>query len=987
MSNSPAQKLKSKPAGLLNSPLLRPIIGAFLLLVALELALVFYLLHDIQQAEQTALKEYQYLNASERWSDCADLMRAHRRVVDATRKSDNLEEAKAEHDASCLAVRKATAAWKNACERTQKLDSRPIREAIESCLYCTTEMYDRRKTAAARERWYLGYLNASRRMYEKALVQIRTIHAAIGDQKPSQYQEEFLLGTFLTVDLIICFFLASFIEKQISKPLSQLAEGCKKLTTREILAEPSKHVNEIDSLQQTFHDMSVRINQHEQGRRSYIELFKEMHSSRLLRIQQFIGELTRQQTEIKVGKLEILESNANRTLYLLDTMTQGLSFNDAVRLTPKFERQTSTELFQTVHSTLAFMLRSKSIDLKVEDPACNLWVDSHLLTRAITNLLGNACKFSPKSSEIALAGRCDGKTFRCEVTDRGPGISQAQQQKLFKRFSQLKQTQGGGSGLGLLIAKQIVESHNGTIGCTSEEGKGTTFWFEIPINPDAKPGSSAEHAAAQSDKNTEIHNEKIGSIRTRFIAILIVFVIAQFVIAFQLNSSLQQAAAKANSYARQKTSILKTQKLLAIFLSSRQRSYEAALQRDKAGIVALIPLFHEQTFLAKSLVDSAQDKSKAKEIFASIYKKMIKLDSLGPKIMSIESLPPIQAFPLLTIADETGKHIENDLFKALQVQNVVLDRSYNLTSELRATVSQLLITTLVVNTIFLLVLFFVCINIIERLAQVNAKAVAFTQGDDPKVSVKGNDELSVLDKSLCSAAHSIREAERQRRELIAIINHDLRTPLSAMLMGFELMSMERAGQESSITDAQRQKMEQTNRDIQFLIKQISDLLDLEKMESGALQPDSADIAIDELLEDTIDTIKRQQNTPIELVKNGNTDNLLVRGELSLLQRIFESLVHNAQSYSLDGSPIKVSISSDDSWAIINVSDKGPGIDRELLGHIFDRFRFSGGKPITGVGIPLAYRLARIHGGKLEINSSPGAGTDVMIFLPRIIRQN
>ncbi len=985
MSNSQEQKLKSKSLGLVNSPLLRPIIGAFLILIALELALVFYLLHDLQHAEQTAATEYQYLTASQRWSDCADLMRKHRRLVDATRKNEDLDSAKIEYDASYKEVRTATENLRNAFGKISKLDGRPIANAIELCLHCTSEIYDVRKTEAQRERWYGAYLQASRRMYEIVLEQIRIIHAEIGNEKKAQYKEEILLACFLLIDLIICAYLASFIERHITRPLSDLASSCERLMAGDVLPAPSKRKNEIDFLKQTFHEMSIILSQHEQGRLSYIQLFKEMHSSRLLHIQSLVRDLATRALELKAGKLEILESNVNRTLYLLDNMTQGLSFNQGAKLNPELAKTTSTELFQTVQSTLSFMLRSKSIVLQIDDPCCALEVDLNLLGRALTNLLSNACKFSPRSSEIRLSGNIDGQRFRCEIKDKGPGISTEQQQKLFKRFSQLDQNQvQGGSGLGLLIAKQIVESHKGIIGCDSKQGEGTTFWFEIPLIQ--QPVSAA--AAANNDNNASLpKTAKLGSIRTRFIALLLIFIAAQFVIAFQLNSSLQQAAARANSYARQKSSIIETQRLLALFFSWRQRSFEAVVARNKRALVSLLPLFAEQLAISQNLVESAPDKSRQKEFFVSIYKEMSALKTLSPKLMSLETMPPLEAFPLITIADSAGKRIENDLFKALKVQNAALDRSYNLTSELRATVSKLLIIILSVNSILLLLLFLACISIIEHLTQVNVKAQAFARGQNPVASVRGNDELAYLDKSLCNAAHSIREAEQQRRELLAIINHDLRTPLTAMLMGFELITAEQtpAGATAKLTEESRAKLESVNSDIQFLIKQISDLLDLEKIESGALKPDTADLVIEELLEDTANALKSGADSRIDYKGQELAEDLWVHGEMSLLRRIFEAVIQNALSYSPASSKIKLSISNDEHWAMINVRDAGTGIDKELLEHIFDRFRFSEGKPITGVGLPLAYRLAKIHGGRLEIQSSK-EGTNVVIFLPRLIRQ-
>jgi signal transduction histidine kinase len=76
----------------------------------------------------------------------------------------------------------------------------------------------------------------------------------------------------------------------------------------------------------------------------------------------------------------------------------------------------------------------------------------------------------------------------CEVQDFGPGIPLAEQQQLFRRFSQLKQGAAqGGLGLGLSISKSLVEAHGGRIGVRSEPGQGATFWFSVPNRDGACP--------------------------------------------------------------------------------------------------------------------------------------------------------------------------------------------------------------------------------------------------------------------------------------------------------------------------------------------------------------------------------------------------------------------------------------------------------------------------------------------------------------------
>jgi signal transduction histidine kinase len=103
----------------------------------------------------------------------------------------------------------------------------------------------------------------------------------------------------------------------------------------------------------------------------------------------------------------------------------------------------------------------------------------------LSNLIGNAIKFTPENGSIWVRACIDGDSLRCEVQDTGIGITRENIPKLFNRFSQLTPLELGASrgfGLGLSIAKGIIDSHGGEIGVESVFGKGSTFWFTLPFS-------------------------------------------------------------------------------------------------------------------------------------------------------------------------------------------------------------------------------------------------------------------------------------------------------------------------------------------------------------------------------------------------------------------------------------------------------------------------------------------------------------------------
>ncbi len=136
--------------------------------------------------------------------------------------------------------------------------------------------------------------------------------------------------------------------------------------------------------------------------------------------------------------------------------------------------------------------KDKGIDLKLPGFKLVPYVlaDEQKLRAVLTNLVGNALKFTEKGSVIINIKRSteDKPSLRVEVIDTGPGISVEDQERLFKKFGRLETSfvtaaESGGTGLGLYISKKLVEAMNGKIGVESELGKGSTFWFTLPVSP------------------------------------------------------------------------------------------------------------------------------------------------------------------------------------------------------------------------------------------------------------------------------------------------------------------------------------------------------------------------------------------------------------------------------------------------------------------------------------------------------------------------
>jgi signal transduction histidine kinase len=162
-----------------------------------------------------------------------------------------------------------------------------------------------------------------------------------------------------------------------------------------------------------------------------------------------------------------------------------LSKIEAGQLTLDLADYSLEDIAQTVRSTLESLAADKKLTFKVE-MAPKMPVghgDGRRLTQVLINLVGNAIKFTEAGEVIIKATANDG-SFHLSVRDTGPGISSADQAKLFQEFRQADNAitrKKGGTGLGLAISKRIVEMHGGKIWVESQVGKGSTFSFTVPV--------------------------------------------------------------------------------------------------------------------------------------------------------------------------------------------------------------------------------------------------------------------------------------------------------------------------------------------------------------------------------------------------------------------------------------------------------------------------------------------------------------------------
>lgn len=260
--------------------------------------------------------------------------------------------------------------------------------------------------------------------------------------------------------------------------------------------------------------------------------------------------------------------------------------------------------------------------------------------------------------------------------------------------------------------------------------------------------------------------------------------------------------------------------------------------------------------------------------------------------------------------------------------------------------------------------------------------------DRTDTGTPGN-EIAVLNGQFTHMARQIEQQFRDlkagdalRRELIANVSHDLRTPL-ASLRGYLETVLLKGGRLSE--DHRRQYLETACRHCEHLERLIAALFELSKLESGAVVPQREEFSLSELLQDVALRFRlRAQQAGIELRAHFDPAGPRAYGDIALIERVLENLLDNALRHTPSGGRVSLEMLPDERRVRVAVADTGSGIVVEDLPRVFDRFYRGAGQARgerSGLGLAIVRRIVELHGQTVSLTSTPGVGTCVEFGLP------
>jgi signal transduction histidine kinase len=309
----------------------------------------------------------------------------------------------------------------------------------------------------------------------------------------------------------------------------------------------------------------------------------------------------------------------------------------------------------------------------------------------------------------------------------------------------------------------------------------------------------------------------------------------------------------------------------------------------------------------------------------------------------------------------------------------------------------LLLTMLVFAAILSVGFGLLCARMLaDRIERVRSGTSSIAAGDlESVVTVEGNDEVAGLARdfnrmarALEAAAEREREMEKMRRDLIAAVSHDLRTPLASTRALIEAVADGVA--ENPETEARY--LSSARRELAHLSRLVDDLFELARIDSGMLQLTLEEASLHDLISDTISSFQPQaESRNVRLVGEVSGDVDPVLANPPRLQRVLHNLLSNALRHTPADGTVALRATAQGDEVRVEVSDTGEGIAAEDVHRVFERsFRAErsrsrpeeDGAPGAGLGLAIARGLIEAHGGTMSVESDLGRGSRFRFTLRR-----
>ena len=232
----------------------------------------------------------------------------------------------------------------------------------------------------------------------------------------------------------------------------------------------------------------------------------------------------------------------------------------------------------------------------------------------------------------------------------------------------------------------------------------------------------------------------------------------------------------------------------------------------------------------------------------------------------------------------------------------------------------------------------------------------------------------------------LKASQRMKEAFITTISHELRTPLTSVLVS---LGMLKTNMQERLPEQAQKLITLAHSNSRRLVRLISDILDIEKIEAGKMTFHFESLELAKLVERVVEDSKAlAEQAQISITTQTPVTDAWINGDADRLMQALTNLLSNAIKYSPPGQPVEVVVREQGSMPRVEVTDHGPGISGEFHEQIFKKFAQVGRedserKVGTGLGLSIAKLIVQQHGGRIDFQSNPGVCTTFYIDLPRL----
>lgn len=263
--------------------------------------------------------------------------------------------------------------------------------------------------------------------------------------------------------------------------------------------------------------------------------------------------------------------------------------------------------------------------------------------------------------------------------------------------------------------------------------------------------------------------------------------------------------------------------------------------------------------------------------------------------------------------------------------------------------------------------------------------VADGEFDPPeRLAYDRSDEFGELNRSFRSMTEQLAELDKMKSEFVSMASHRLKTPIN-VLNGYLEMFVD--GTFGSVSSLQADALDEMREQIRRLIEQVNQLMELSRVEAGAMSLEFETVAVADVLtgiEQAFEAHARQKSVEFVVEREDSAPETLEADPDRIRDELLGNLLSNAFKYVEEGDEVRVVARGVDDRLELEVADTGPGIPADDLDQIFEKYyqvEEGGDELSTGLGLAIAREIAESHGGAIEAESEPGRGTVFRIRLP------